>query len=268
MKSHGAPERMDSIMTTTAFALLAALSLTACASTSETETDVAEESMTVDNSLTSNSLTSNSLTSNSLTSNSLTSNSLTSNSLTSNSLMSAALTDDPLARQLLKYIVGCALSANETIDITLGGIPYSFAGELGLAPAWGQPGHSCDANCRSWVSGCVLSRVNYLGETVDISLRGSLGALSASETELFVYPAREATYFGDIFASPQVRYACTSPGSSLISRVCGPSTSDCVMDVLGDCTAFCNKPRSDGSYPHCGPDDDTTFIGSVTVFRQ
>jgi hypothetical protein len=241
--------------------LLAALSLTACGCQPELSDDddlgVVNPAVRVENSLTWNSLTSNSLVP----------NSLTSNSLTSNSLAKTALTDDPLARELLKYIVGCALPADATITITLGGTPYSFAGQLGLAPEWGKAGGTCSMSCRSWVSACVLSRVNYLGESVEISLRGS-HALSASAVEEAAYPNREAAYFGDIFASPQVRYACTSPGSSLISRVCGPSTSGCVMDVLGDCTEFCTKPRSDGGYPNCGPDKDTKFIGSVTVFRE
>src|SRR5262249_36808993 len=152
--------------------------------------------------------------------------SLSQSSLTQSSLTQTALTDDPLARQVLKYIVGCALPAGTSIDLTLDGTPYSFPGELGLAPEWGEPGHSCDAECRSWVSGCVLSRVNYLGQPVSISLRGNIHALDPSPEETMAYPSREAAYFGDIFSTPQIRYACVSPGSSLISRVCGPSTSD------------------------------------------
>jgi len=276
MKRHSAPLLMDSIPSTTRFALLplllSALSLMACGGPIELGEDedlgVDQQAATAGNSLSWNSLTSNSLTSNSLTSNSLTSNSLTSNSLTSNSLTSLALTTDPLARQLLKYVVSCALPADATIDITLDGTPYSFAGQLGLAPRWGNPGEICDAQCRSWVSACVLSRVNYLGEAVEISLRGTLPALATSTAEQTAYPSREAAYFGDIFAVPQVRYACTSPGSSLISRVCGPSTIGCVMDVLGDCKSLCSKPRRDGSYPNCGPDTKSKFIGSITVFRQ
>src|SRR5262245_53374172 len=62
------------------------------------------------NALTSNALTSNALTSNALTSNALTSNALTSNALTSNALTSNALTD-PNARDVLRYIVSCALTA-------------------------------------------------------------------------------------------------------------------------------------------------------------
>jgi len=260
MRSHSAP------MSTTGLALLplllTALSLTACGSEAELGEDeylnVVQGATTVENALTWNSLTSNSLTS----------NSLTSNSLTASSPVAITLTDDPLARQLYKYVVSCALPPSATINVTLGGTLYSFAGALGLAPDWGKAGGHCDANCRNWVSGCVLSRVNYLGEAVEISLRGNLPALSASALEKSLYPLREAAYFGDIFASPQVRYACTSPSSLLISRVCGPSTIDCVMDVLGDCTTFCDKPRADGSFPNCRPSKSATFVGSITVFRQ
>jgi len=276
MRSHSAPVFMDFIPSTTRLALLplllTALSLTACGGEAELGEDedlsIVQGATTVENSLTWNSLTSNSLTSNSLTSNSLTSNSLTASALIMSSPVAITLTDDPLARQLYKYIVSCALPPSATINVTLGGTPYSFAGELGLAPEWGNPSGVCDGKCRSWVSGCVLARVNYLGEAVEISLRGSLPALSASTLEKSLYPLREAAYFGDIFASPQVRYACTSPSSLLISRVCGPSTIDCVMDVLGDCTTFCDKPRADGSFPNCRPSKSATFVGSITVFRQ
>jgi len=276
MRSHSAATFMASIPTTTRLALLplllTALSMTACGGEAELGEDedlnVVQAAMMAENSLTWNSLTSNSLTSNSLTSNSLTSNSLTASSLTAGSPVTLTLADDPLARQLFKYVVGCALPPSATINVTLGGTSYSFTGELGLAPEWGNPAGVCDAKCKNWVSGCVLSRVNYLGEAVEISLRGNLPALSASALEKSLYPLREAAYFGDIFASPQVRYACTSPSSLLISRVCGPSTIDCVMDVLGDCTTFCDKPKGDGSFPNCGPDKSSNFVGSVTVFRQ
>jgi len=255
--------------------LFPALSLTACASATGLELEDEEEDLatvqqaeSTSNSLTSNSLTSNSLTSNSLTSNSLTSNSLTSNSLTSNSLISGALINDGPSRDVLRYIVSCALPKGAQIDINLGGTPYTFYGDIGLAPYWGNNGGFCDANCRHWISACVLSRVNYLGLPVAISIRGSLPVLAASPAEKLSYPNPEATYYGNIFVSPQVRYACKAPGSTLISRVCGPTTTGCVMDVLGDCPNFCRSVRADGSYPNCDNENGSQFPGTITVFRQ
>jgi len=230
----------------------------------------AEEIVTI-NSLTSNSLTSNSLTSNSLTSNSLTSNSLTSNSLTSNALTAQAL-EDPEARLLLKYVAGCALPEGAHFDIEIEGQTYGFDGELGLAPEWGHPYGHCNSKCRSWVSGCVISRLDYLGEAQLISIRGKHNALSASASERAAYPEREATYYGDIFASPQRIYACLSPGETSIPRVCGPSLSGCVLDIQGECDDVCKKAsKKDGSFPMCESDRESgcgteKHVGSVTVF--
>ncbi len=190
--------------------------------------------------------------------------------------------EDPAAREVLKYIVSCALPEGAHIDVDVAGVTYGFDGEIGLAPQWGLPNGHCGPLCRSWVSGCVMSRVDYAGLPVLISIRGNHHALGSTPAERAAYPSREATYFGDIFAWPQRLFACLSPGQTQIPRVCGPSIDDCVMDVIGECDDVCGKPRPDGSFPKCrapwqddeGDDDGPHHhhhqgqpnIGSVTVF--
>jgi hypothetical protein len=224
------------------------------------------------NSLTHNSLTHNSLTHNALTSSALTSNALTSSALTSSALASSALTsnalEDPLARELMKYIVSCALPQDAEIDLTVDGVDYAFPGGTGLAPRWGQPGGSCGESCRRWVSACVLARVDYLGVSLPISIRGARRQLASTAEERSDFPNREATYFGDIFASPQIRRACLSPGQSEIPRVCGPSVDGCVMDVIGSCDGVCDDTRPDGAFTGCGSDDDGDSAANITVFLQ
>jgi hypothetical protein len=237
----------------------------------------AQSLIIAENALSWNALTSNALTTNALTSNALTTNALTSNALTTNALTSQALRD-PLARQLLKYIVGCALKADKHFDLNIDGVLYGFDGQIGLKPTWGDSGGSCDSACKTWVSGCVLSRVNYLGIPVPISIRGSKAELSSDTTERTAYSIREASYYGNIFASPQIRYACLSPGQTSIDRSCGPSLTDCVMTIVGTCDAACDAAKSDGSFPNCRdqgrttsgkfPSGSTGYPGSVTVFLQ
>jgi hypothetical protein len=236
----------------------------------------AEEAALTSNALTSNALTSNALTSNALTSNALTSNALTSNALTSNALTSNALTDAN-ARELLRYVVSCALPKGAKIELTIDGTAYRFEGQLGLAPEWGLDGGSCDATCRGWVSGCVLSRLNYLGQAVPISVRGDSPALGTTPAERGAFPKREAAYFGDIFASPQINYACLSPGSTSLTRVCGPSLDGCPVHVVAMCNDACDAPSLQGAYPNCRdkprvggsfPADATLFPETVTVFLQ
>jgi hypothetical protein len=218
------------------------------------------------NSLTSNSLTSNSLTSNSLTSNSLTSNSLTSNSLTSNSLFSGAL-EDPASLDLLEFTVGCALTPEQSVSVSVDGESYTYQGQLGLAPEWGEPGGVCDETCQEWVSGCLIARLDYLGVDREISVRGANPGLVTTPAEQAAYPAFEATYFGNVFASPQQIYGCMFPVQHKDPRVCGPSIAGCAVTFPGSCNVLCDPELPDFSNPNCSAEPGgTPYVGSVTVF--
>ncbi|WP_437599456.1 hypothetical protein [Sorangium sp. So ce590] len=209
-----------------------------------------QQEVVVYNALTRNALTRNALTRNALTRNALTRNALTRNALMGNSLTSEALSD-PEARELLSFIVSCALPEHESVEVDVGRKSYFFAGELGLAPEWGKKNGSCGEKCQEWVSACLLSRVNYRGEHVMISLRGKDDALSSTKKERDRYDAPEATYYGNVFLDTQRRFACLAPGKRSIPRVCGPSLNGCVVDVVGECEDVCDGPRHDGSFTDC-----------------
>jgi hypothetical protein len=261
--------------------LFGALTVGGCAVSTADEVGVAEEAALTSNALTSNALTSNALTSNALTSNALTSNALTSNALTSNALTSNALTSnalqDPNAAEVLYYIVSCALTPEQSV--TVGG--QTYYGELGIAPQWGETGGSCDTTCMGPVSACVLARVDYLGQHVEISVRSDSPALSASSAEMAAYPQIEATYYGNIFARATRRFVCLPPGLTQDPRVCGPSIESCVMQFTGACADACSPPLSaaeggQGAYLDCAapvrgdlswdPANLEVFPGAVTVF--
>jgi hypothetical protein len=262
---------------------LASLTLTACSSaTGEVEEPVgaAQQAALTVNALTVNALTVNALTVNALTVNALTVNALTVNGLQSDPLVESALTD-PSAREVFKYIVSCALPENAVIDVTNSSGSFSFPGGLDLAPEWGEPFGSCGALCEQLVSACVISRLDFLGEPKEISVRGDDLALQLQTTltELLTFTEREATYYGDIFSVPQHLYACLSPGQTEDPRVCGPSIQGCGVDVLGSCANLCGPPQLDGSFPNCrgpaapdapafGAQADAVYEGSITVFLQ
>ena len=153
---------------------------------------------------------------NKLASNKLASNKLASNKLASNKLAAADLAADPTGllstadgRDVLSYIVSCALAGDQTLTATYDGTPYSFAGQIGLAPAWAT--RTPTASERRWVSACVLSRTNYFGIAVELSLRGTPDVLATSPEEEAAYPAAEATFFGDLFDPTAIsEYACES----------------------------------------------------------
>jgi hypothetical protein len=262
---------------------LASFAAVGCVGTADEDIASVQDDLTIDNGLTTNGLTTNGLTTNGLTTNGLTTNGLTTNGLTTNGLTTNGLTanvlvmsalSDPNARELLKYIVSCALATNESVTFTVDAETYTFPGEIGLAPGWGEPGGNCeDAYCQGWVSACVLARVDYLGATVPISIRGASPFLQTTAAERATYTEREATYYGNIFSSPMLRYACLSPGQTSDTRVCGPSLAGCVMQITGQCDVECGHVRADGSFPKCrnvppGWPGSTVYPGSVTVFLK
>jgi hypothetical protein len=231
----------------------ASTSQIACVGTAELDDEAVAEShqrVSISNGMTQNGLTQNGLTQNGLTQNGLTQNGLTQNGLTQNSLVQGALLD-PLAREALTFIVSCALPAGQSIDVPVDGTTYTFEGEIGLAPEWGQEGGSCDVECQEWVSACLLARVNYRGDHVEISIRGGDNALRSTRDERADYANREAAYFGNVFVAPQRAFACLSPEQTALLRVCGPSLTGCVVDVVGACDDVCGQPRGDGSFADC-----------------
>jgi hypothetical protein len=221
------------------------------------------------NALTANALTANALTANALTANALTANALTANALTANALTANGL-KDPLGRQLMKYVVSCALPEDQTLSMKIDGKTYKFPGSLGLAAEWGKTGGSCGESCQRWVSACVLSRVDFLGVEMPISIRGAHPALRVSLKEFFEYPDDEATYYGNIFQEEKEMYACLAPNEKQIERVCGDSLANCPMKVVGNCAKACSFRELSGGFVDCSSSGNAkkpeTYRESVTVF--
>jgi hypothetical protein len=242
------------------------------------EAGVSTDEILTENALTENALTTNALTTNALTTNALTTNALTTNALTTNALVRDALRD-PLARQFFSYVVRCALPEGAHVETMVDGVTYGFDGELGLQEQWGDPCGKCDASCQGWISGCVIARVNYLGEQVPISIRGNKSELTSNASERTAYSVREATYYGNVFTSPQRLYGCISPGQTSIPRVCGSSLESCAVTIVGPCDTTCDKPDSSGAFQKCRdhqripntckfPAGTTEYDGPVTVFLR
>ena len=245
-----APARGLSVRGGSVCAVTLTFLLASCGGTGETELATERSAVTAENALTANALTANALTANALTANALTANALTANALTANALTANGL-KDPLGRELLKYVVSCALPAGAAVSITVDGAKYQFPGSIGLAPEWGREHGSCDRECQHWVSACVLARVDAAGVERMISIRGDDWALRPGPRELFDYPHREATYYGNIFAENQPRYLCLSPGETSDERVCGPSLSSCPMTVTGSCDDVCGDRGAFGTFSDC-----------------
>jgi len=158
-------------------------------------------------------------------------------------------------RELLEYLVNCALPKGETAVLDLGGEKHEFPGGLGLAPEWRHRALTVTEQER--VSACILARTNAFGVTVQISLRAMEGAedmpapLAASPAEESSFDAFEGAFFGNIFADPPVGYVCrgTAAATLLIERrrVCSlaadgdaarkPQMSLCAFRIVGPCSS-------------------------------
>jgi hypothetical protein len=241
--------------------------LAGCGGGEDIDLATTRSAVTAENALTANALTANALTANALTANALTANALTANALTANALTANGLRD-PLGRQLLKYVVSCALPDGQSVSIRVDGQRYDFPGSLGLASEWGRTGGSCDGSCQRWVSACVLARVDAAGVERLISVRGDNRALRPDLRELLQYRQREATYYGNLFADGQPRYLCLSPGATSDDRVCGPSLADCPMTVVGECDDVCSDRGLFGTFSDCRTSrhGGRSYAETVTVF--
>jgi hypothetical protein len=212
-----------------------------------------------------NGLTWNGLTWNGLTWNGITFNGMTWNGITFNGLA------DPTVNQLVSYMVECALPADDSVTYRVNGKRYTFEGDMGLAPEWKYG--PCDGDCQRWVSACLLARLNKTGEHVQISLRGDHSGLALDPNEARDFPRREAAYYGNLFEDMDHVYACYSPGTPSIPRVCGDSLAGCPMKVVGACDRACDESNPDGTFGDCRPRlpaqrRDRVYDETITVFLR
>src|ERR1044071_1384054 len=118
-----APRRVSGVLgvSVTMFALAG------CGAGEDTDLTTTRAALVAENALTANALTANALTANALTANALTANALTANALTANALTANGLRD-PLGRELLRYVVSCALPDGAGVTVHVDGTTYQFAG--------------------------------------------------------------------------------------------------------------------------------------------
>ncbi|MBL0219682.1 MAG: hypothetical protein IPQ07_38180 [Myxococcales bacterium] len=213
---------------------------------------------------------SNRLSSNRLSSNRLSSNRLSSNRLSSNSLEVMAMMDTDSGRDVLSYIVGCALPIGQDLvakDST--GVEYTFPGWIGLAPAWATRAPTVSE--RRWVTACLLSRTNVNGVPVKISMRHDTNlALLTSATERATYTQAEGAFYGDLFAPVPVTYACSNRAwSPLVGtfRACALSPNGIATDCTFTYTGSCTKACGDKTAPFNGCKGlGTTYNEVATIF--
>ncbi|HEY5800407.1 MAG TPA: hypothetical protein VIT92_09305 [Burkholderiaceae bacterium] len=168
------------------------------------------------------------------------------------------LQDETLARtaegrNLLKYLVSCAMPAGATIVTGEGTQRHTFAGSMGLAPEWAK--RALSPAEQRLVSACILARTNRFGVPVMLSMRsqapGGPSSLQADEQERAEFPFYEAAFFGNLFEAQPTAYVCTGTRDASreihlrrLLRVCSlvdardepaPGLSRCRFRIVGTC---------------------------------
>jgi hypothetical protein len=116
-------------------------------------------------------------------------------------------------RKTVEYLVRCALPNTRKLTKISGGVTYTFAGEIGLAPEWEL--NACNTACQELVSACMMAHVNTSGQHIGLWIVGSSPALGWGYTSDFPY--QEGSFFGNIFISPPVANYCN--GSDFNSAI-------------------------------------------------
>jgi hypothetical protein len=236
-------------------------------------TDALEVSSIDQGVLEGNRIASNRIASNQLTLNRIASNRIASNRIASNSFrLNQPITDDLLAtadgRELLLYIVQCALPSDVTLKGIYAGVEYTFKGDIGLASRWIH--RTIRTREQRWVSACLIARVNKFEIPVPISIRGPKDDLTLTAEEAEQFSVQEGAFYGNVFkpiSEPIEWVACRgrdqaeSELGTLSLRKCAepdpanPGKTLCGFTYAGDCVNF-SRPRTPYACKHFVPSKD------------
>ena len=237
-----------------------------------------ESSVVINNKLSANKLSANKLSANKLSANKLSANKLSANRLELNMQGAGELIATADGREVLSFIVSCAINDTETLVAEHDGVTYEFFGELGLANRWLE--RPLDKKGRGWVSACLFARVNNQNVTVPISLRGPHRQLTLTADEKANWTLQEGAFYGNFFTpanQPIEWIACRGSDQAagetggLDTRDCtepdpaNPGQTFCGFTFAGNCGDFaagvpaaCRKYSTTGTfYKHCAAEATT-----------
>lgn len=239
------------------------------------------------NALNPNALNPNALNPNALDPNALDLGALARNRLHGASILSAISAPGEvgaMSRQLLQYIVSCALSPSQSIRVSwrdAQGVLHeeSYSGHLGLATSWSR--EPLSASREQWISACVASRANLAGVSVLISSRGAHAALRYPDRyEVEAYPHEEGAFWGNLFSDPPRLYACYNAhnveNSRALERDCAAGhvdeedggVTECPnIHIVGPCHLRCAELDGPGEYrKRCRDDRGEWSTAVVTTY--
>jgi hypothetical protein len=212
-----------------------------------------------------NNLSTNGLSFNGLSFNGLSFNGLSFNGLSTEDFQTWFQSNPPLADEVMRYVVRCAVPDGQTRTYThpSTGETYSWPGKLGLAPAWAG-GAAPPVLEQQLVSACLAAHVNPYGVNVPISILGRSAQgqpIPYTNDELNTFPKQESCFFGNLFTGQGIHAG--SRGTLLTqrhssARACavvdssGSQRKQCLPLVfVGDCSAHCELDVGGLFYRQC-----------------
>ncbi|MBA2541542.1 MAG: hypothetical protein H0V17_18005 [Deltaproteobacteria bacterium] len=151
----------------------------------------------MDNKLAANKLAANKLAANKLAANKLAANKLAANKLQLDQVGANELLATPEGREVLGFVISCAIEPGQILVAEFEGETFEFAGEVGLANHWlTSPVDDAGAG---WVSACLFARVNAANVAIPISLRGNSPILATDADERAGWSLQEGAFYGNFF---------------------------------------------------------------------
>jgi hypothetical protein len=234
-----------------AVALVVGCSLFACTD-HEPIFDEVSSGVVVNNRLAGNTLAENRLAGNTLAGSKLAGTRLANNQLTLNETASELLATED-GREVLSFIVSCALDETVTVVGEFEGETLEFFGDLGLAPDWLD--HRLDHVGKGWVSACLFARVNASQVAIPISLRGPHPRLTADDDEKALFSLQEGAFYGNFFTNDDdvIDWNACRGSDQATLEIAGLTTRDCAepagntgltqcnFNYAGDCGEFATR---------------------------
>jgi hypothetical protein len=117
---------------------------------------------------------------------------------------SSGLMTTDAGRKTIAYMARCALSPGDTlIKRDQNGASYTFAGGLGLCPAWKNGGIATNRSCQNLISACMMAHINTAGVNVPLWLASEAPQIGWGYSSS--YPKQEGTFFGNIMMTGDLR---------------------------------------------------------------
>jgi Ricin-type beta-trefoil lectin domain len=209
---------------------------------------------------------------------------------TTNGLMTTAA-----GRKTVAYLARCALASNDTlVKADASGTNYTFAGSIGLCPAWKSGSIATDFRCQELISACMMAHVNSAGIHIPIWLDGDPTTTPIGwGMDTVNYPYQEGTFFGNILMTGNYNHAnflapvgfyCDGDGfaqgsSGVVAGRLGDTSTDAYSNPWGAgtlCKNVCTGQYSQGAgvqkdpdgYINCATPNIPTFNNMITVWRN